>query len=71
MVLPRDFYTNSMFDVLCVFVLSLLLLQDSGLSYSGVFGNVRDNAFRLIADHCRMVTKAMSQGILPDHRNAG
>ncbi|XP_022704520.1 uncharacterized protein LOC111269310 [Varroa jacobsoni] len=47
------------------------LEKDSGLSYSGVFGNVRDNAFRLIADHCRMVTKAMSQGILPDHRNAG
>ncbi|OQR78312.1 alanine--tRNA ligase, partial [Tropilaelaps mercedesae] len=47
------------------------LEKNSGLLYHGSFDDTQDIAFRLVADHCRMVTKAVAQGILPDHRNAG
>ena len=43
----------------------------TGKSYTGLLGNQTDNAFRVIADHIRTVTFAISDGALPSNDGRG
>ncbi len=45
--------------------------QITGKRYSGQLGNDVDNAFRVIADHVRMLTIAITDGVLPSNDGRG
>ena len=47
------------------------IAEITGINYTAQLGNKTDNAFRVIADHLRMVTFAVTDGALPSNDGRG
>jgi len=50
-------------------------MQECGLEYCGTFGTDKrgrvDTAYRIVADHARMMSVAIADGLVPSRRESG